>query len=398
MKHTEIFNSIKVLKNVPIDFRYGPWNNNQEALTQVPLGIRVQGLIIGILQPDKSIKLYWFRNGVEDANLVVLNPSLYDLWIDNGNTGSLQDFLDDMGGAQGNDAYQVWLAQGNSGSVTDFFNSLVGPEGKTAFESWLEYNTGTEQDFVESLKGKNAYQIWLELGNTGSVQDFLDSLRGTAGPSAFEEWKVYTGNADATFLDFLDSLKGGKGDEGKDAYQVWISKGNAGTEQEFFDSLKGNDGKSLYDIWTDLGNLGSEEDMVNSFKGKSFYQIWLDEGNTGTIAEMIESFKGAKGDGGESAYKVWLDQGNSGTEDDFFRSLRALIELTIENEDIYVMEWTPQLKSKFGNVPIFSIRTYISATEYIVDNVPININIDETDNILNVSFQLSNLKTKIIIH
>lgn len=37
------------------------------------------------------------------------------------------------------------------------------------------------EDGVDGVDGKSAYQLWLENGNTGSVQDFLESLRGPKG-------------------------------------------------------------------------------------------------------------------------------------------------------------------------------------------------------------------------
>jgi hypothetical protein len=48
--------------------------------------------------------------------------SAYDLWLGQGNTGTVQDFLSTS-------AYQIWLAQGNTGTSQDFLNTLVGPQG-----------------------------------------------------------------------------------------------------------------------------------------------------------------------------------------------------------------------------------------------------------------------------
>ena len=39
----------------------------------------------------------------------------------------------------------------------------------------------TENGTAISPRGKSAYEIWLDEGNTGTEQDFLDSLKGTAG-------------------------------------------------------------------------------------------------------------------------------------------------------------------------------------------------------------------------
>ena len=66
-------------------------------------------------------------------------------------------------------------------------------------------------DHSKPEDGKSAYQIWIEAGNTGTIDDFLESLKGE---------------------------KGDKGDDGKSAYQIWLDEGNIGTEQDFLDSLQ----------------------------------------------------------------------------------------------------------------------------------------------------------------
>jgi hypothetical protein len=62
----------------------------------------------------------------------------------------------------------------------------VGPSGATgqsAYELWLaQGNTGTVQDFLSS----SAYQIWLSQGNTGTAQDFLNTLVGPTGPAGVQ--------------------------------------------------------------------------------------------------------------------------------------------------------------------------------------------------------------------
>lgn len=95
----------------------------------------------------------------------------------------------------------------------------------------------------EGRDGESAYEIWISEGNSGTVQQFLESLKGDKGDdglSAYQVWKEL-GNSE-TEQDFLDSLKGEKGDEGKSAYQIWLDAGNTGTEEEFLASLKGSDG------------------------------------------------------------------------------------------------------------------------------------------------------------
>lgn len=110
-------------------------------------------------------------------------------------------------------------------------------------------------------EGMSAYEVWLDLGNTGTEQDFIDSLKGP---------------------------EGGPGDPGADgdsAYDIWLSAGNTGTEQEFLDSLKGADGDP-----GDPGDPGAD--------GDSAYDLWIAEGNTGTLQQFLDSLKGVDGDPG----------------------------------------------------------------------------------------------------
>ena len=109
--------------------------------------------------------------------------SAYDLWLQDGHRGTVSDFLASLVGKKGKDgyvgysghtvageagadgdagpsAYQVWLDAGNEGTVDDFLAGLTGAQG------------------VAGLNGLSAYDLWLELGNTGTKQDFLDSLVG----------------------------------------------------------------------------------------------------------------------------------------------------------------------------------------------------------------------------
>ena len=116
-----------------------------------------------------------------------------------------------------------------------------------------ESTTNTRLELLESKMvrvGRSAYDLWLSLGNTGTEQDFINSLKGE---------------------------KGDKGDAGApSAYDIWLSLGNRGTEQDFINSLKGEKGdkgdvnivESVYDVWLELGNHGTKQDFINSLKGE----------------------------------------------------------------------------------------------------------------------------------
>ena len=131
--------------------------------------------------------------------------SAYDIWIDQGNTGSVDDFLQSLVGPAGKSAYEIWLSFGNEGTLTDFLVSLIGEKGDkgdSAYDIWIqEGHTGTVEDFLNSLVGKSAYEIWLDLGHTGTEADFIDSLKGD---SAFEVWQKEVGGPTSTVQDYLE--------------------------------------------------------------------------------------------------------------------------------------------------------------------------------------------------
>jgi hypothetical protein len=73
---------------------------------------------------------------------------------------------DGQDGADGLSAYEIWLDLGNTGTEEEFMESLVGPAGV---------------DGLDGADGLSAYEIWLDFGNTGTEDDFIASLEGPAG-------------------------------------------------------------------------------------------------------------------------------------------------------------------------------------------------------------------------
>ena len=120
------------------------------------------------------------------------------------------------------DSKSLMVELDKTGSCTGF--ELISSEVLTAVPFAL-YSPGSG---VQGIDGKSAYEIWLDLGNTGTEQDFIDSLIGDDGDP------------------------GDPGDDGDSAYEVWLALGNTGTEQEFIDSLKGADGEDGDDFAFEL--------------------------------------------------------------------------------------------------------------------------------------------------
>jgi len=120
------------------------------------------------------------------------------------------------------DSKSLMVELDKTGSCTGF--ELISNEVLTAVPFAL-YSPGSG---VQGIDGKSAYEIWLDLGNTGTEQDFIDSLIGDDGDP------------------------GDPGDDGDSAYEVWLALGNTGTEQNFIDSLKGADGEDGDDFAFEL--------------------------------------------------------------------------------------------------------------------------------------------------
>ena len=171
--------------------------------------------------------------------------SAYDIWLDQGNVGTEQDFLDSLEGPQGPQGIQgIQGVQGPTGPAGE--TGATGPQGPkgdtgatgpagavppglnlvaganiniTATGNSIEisatgggstYTAGEGIDITNNVisidpddlpagptgpqgpagadgaDGKSAYEIWLDQGNTGSEQDFLDSLEGPAGPQGIQ--------------------------------------------------------------------------------------------------------------------------------------------------------------------------------------------------------------------
>lgn len=96
--------------------------------------------------------------------------SAYNLWIEAGNAGGMQEFLASLRGPAGSSAYELWSNDGHSGSsLQDFLSSLVGPAGRSA------------------------YQIWQDLGNEGTVLEYIESIRGPQGNDGVKGNRIFNG-------------------------------------------------------------------------------------------------------------------------------------------------------------------------------------------------------------
>ena len=90
-------------------------------------------------------------------------------------------------GIDGKSAYQIWLDNGNTGTEADFLTWLKGKDGTNGLNGKDGTNGKDGKDGTNGTNGqdgkdgKSAYQIWLDNGNTGTEADFLTWLKGKDG-------------------------------------------------------------------------------------------------------------------------------------------------------------------------------------------------------------------------
>ena len=222
-----------------------------------------------------------------------------------------------------------------------------GRDGKSAYELAVEKGyTGTLEQWLESLNGsdgatgsdgKSAYELAVEMGYTGTLEEWLESLKGNTGADGKSAYELavemgYTG----TLAEWLASLNGGDGNDGKSAYELAVEKGYTGTLEKWLESLKGESGNNgndgddgqkgddgitpqlkidedgywcvSYDngqTWNRLGYAIGDDGPSGQTgaDGKSAYELAVENGFTGTLDEWLESLKGSDGTNGDSMFE-----------------------------------------------------------------------------------------------
>lgn len=145
-------------------------------------------------------------------------------------------------GPEGKSAYEVWLSDGNTGTIYDYLNYIKGDKGDTGPQgpqglpgvnaNGFDYRG--EADSVGTLPAANANNV----GHAYSIEGDLYVSDGTV----WVNMGSIVGPRGATGPAGADGLDGTDGDEGKSAYQSWLDVGNSGTEVEFVAALKGEKG------------------------------------------------------------------------------------------------------------------------------------------------------------
>lgn len=192
---------------------------------------------------------------------------------------------DGTDGTDGKSAYQIWLDAGNTGSEQDFLNSLKGKDGTDGIEG------AAGQDGID---GKSAYQTWVDAGNTGDEAAFLASLKGSqgeqgpAGPAG-EAGKAFT--YDMFTSEQLDGLKGAQGEQGPTG-----PAGKDGTSV----TIKGK--------VNDISELNALLDTATTGDGYLLNgDLYVFNGTNFTNVGQIQGPKGDKGEAGEAGKAFTYD-------------------------------------------------------------------------------------------
>lgn len=100
--------------------------------------------------------------------------SAYEIWLEQGNTGSEADFLESLRGDDGT-GVNVKARQEDCTAIGDAY---IDADGNIQIVTSLSPITFTNGGQVKGKEGDSAYDIWRKQGNTGTEEDFLNSLKG----------------------------------------------------------------------------------------------------------------------------------------------------------------------------------------------------------------------------
>lgn len=121
-------------------------------------------------------------------------------------------------GDDGKSAYQVWLETGHTGTVNDYLNSLIGADGKSAYQVWLNSgHVGTEQDFFNYITGHDGYTPIKNIDYFDGLPNVLNVGTVETIPTSQPAEISITGTSPSQIINF----KIPKGETGSSGAQNW---------------------------------------------------------------------------------------------------------------------------------------------------------------------------------
>ena len=292
------------------------------------------------------------------GNQGLVGESAYQLWLDAGNKGTIQDFLNSLKGPKGDQGPKgdtgVEGPQGMPGSEGP--QGIRGPQGPVGPKGDKGETGQQGPQGIQGPKGDHGKDGKTYSFKTGTVTT-VDSDKGASLDLILGDDDVYTVNASLP-----RGIQGPQGPAGKDGVVPKFAFGTITTlasDQKASADLTLKDGTYVLDLAIPLPNssnpdtpavanislaigtvhtVESTEDASASLNKLSdgSYQLNLsiprgpkgdkgDQGPQGIRGPQGETGQqgepGKTGADGKSAYQVWLDDGNKGTEKDFLASL-----------------------------------------------------------------------------
>lgn len=228
-------------------------------------------------------------------------------------------------GQDGKSAYQIWLDEGHSGTEEDFLNSLqgergpqgpqgpAGPQGERGPAGITppviplvagENVTITESNnqVVISAAGGHTYTAGdgIEITNDVISVDHESLPEGPQGPAGPQGPQGPKGERGPQGIQGIQGIQGEQGPQGEQGEQG--EQGPAGAD--------GPDGKSAYEIWLDEGHTGTEADFLASLVGPQGPQgIQGIQGIQGPQGQ--QGIQGERGPQGPSVQSNWTEQDSS---------------------------------------------------------------------------------------
>ena len=236
-------------------------------------------------------------------------------------------------GPQGKSAYQVWLDNEHTGSETDFLNSLKGKDGKDVDPSLYLSKEEAQKDYAtkDSVKtitldiAKRTLTIGDQVINIPNNIDLSPYAKKSDIPQVVYDADKRTLTINGTKVD-LPANVDLTNYYTKSEVDQRLAKEVAGGKVDLSGYLTAEDAGKTYQTKKDASTQNSN---LQSEIAKKADVAVLDNY---VPKSQIDTLKGPKGDKGEtgatgiegkSAYQVWLDAGNHGTESDFLVSLKG---------------------------------------------------------------------------
>ena len=271
----------------------------------------------------------------------VAGKSAYQLAVDNGYTGTLDEWLLSLVGSNGKSAYELAVEKGYTGTESEWLDSLIGTDGVSAYQTYCENHLDpdlSESEWIASLygeDGKSAYEIYITVnpGSTLSESEWLESLSGRGiasitGPVSEGLFDTYTINySDSTTSTFVvrngqdgqngasllfgsadpEATKGESGDSyvNTTTWEYFTKSGNAWTSQG---TVKGVDGRSLY---TGDGAPAIPGNSGDSYIDLSSGDYYVHNGSDWALQVNV------RGDDGRGITTVSLTDGTAADSDEY---------------------------------------------------------------------------------